>query len=231
VDAYFFTGKDHAAPWIQAGLIRDVKKVKEIMEASSGFAPVPKVEARARTGITETNVYLWVGHLNANKNPLMVVRAFERFIAEKTRDAALYMIFQSDQLLEEIKGLLAANPAVAAHIHLVGKVEHEELASWFSAADFFISGSFYEGSGIAVCEAMSCGCIPILTDIPSFRFMTGGLCGLLYAAGDEDSLLAALYESSKMNKVSGSQQTLRQFRERLSFEAIAGEIQELVSGL
>ena len=230
VDAYFFTGKDQAATWIQARLIRDGNKVAEIMEASSAFTPMPKAEARAHAGIIEKNVYLWVGHLNANKNPLMVVRAFLKFAAQRETGAALYMIFQSNGLLEDIKTLLADNPE-AAHIHLVGKVEHAALQSWFSAADYFISGSYYESSGIAVCEAMSCGCIPILTYIPSFRFMTGGRCGLLYETGEEDALVAALEQSSGMNKVEESRRTLLQFQNQLSFEAIAGQIQEAISGL
>jgi glycosyltransferase involved in cell wall biosynthesis len=175
------------------------------------------------------DVYLWVGHLNTNKNPLMVVRAFLRFAAQR-EDVALYMIFQSNGLLQEVKSLLGAN-AASAHIHLVGKVEHAALQSWFSAADFFLSGSYYEGSGIAACEAMSCGCIPILTDIPSFRFMTGSRCGLLYPAGDEDALLAALERCTGINKETWSRQTLQQFHECLSFEAIASKIQDVISGL
>ena len=71
---------------------------------------------------------------------------------------------------------------------------------WYNSADFIISGSHYEGSGVAVTEAMSCGCIPVVTDIPSFRSMTGqGKCGLLFKPGNEQDLLAALLKTKEMD--------------------------------
>ncbi|HEX3386522.1 MAG TPA: glycosyltransferase, partial [Mucilaginibacter sp.] len=81
-------------------------------------------------------------------------------------------------------------------ITLVGELPHDELQYWFNSADFTLSASHYEGSGTAVCEAMSCGCVPIVTDIPSFRMITdNGRCGLLYEPGNEHALLDALRPS------------------------------------
>lgn len=230
VQAYFFTSEGLATPWIQAGLVRK-NKVREIMEVSSVFQQEDKIQARKATNMKGTSDYLWVGHLNANKNPLLVVQSFIRFISEAPVDARLYMIFQSDALLPDIKQLLAQYPVAEQHVHLVGKVPHAQLQSWFSAADFIISSSYYEGSGVAVCEGMSCGCIPVLTDIPSFRFMTGGNCGFLYEAGNENALLKALQQSYKTDRQSAEQATLRQYRDHLSFEAIAVKIQDVLSSL
>ena len=230
-NAYFFTGRDHAAPWLSTGLIRDRQKVHELMEASSVFHAENRDAARRERGITAAHCYLWVGHLNANKNPLLAAGAFLRFIEESGADAAMYLIFQSNALLDELKALLAAHPDAARRIHLVGKLPHGELQGWCSAADFILSSSHYEGSGVAVCEGMSCGCIPILTDIPSFRYMTGGRCGLLYETGDADALLAALHQSIVLDKGAARDATLQQCESALSFKAIAGRIQELLSGL
>jgi glycosyltransferase involved in cell wall biosynthesis len=231
VDAYFFTGKGHADRWVSAGLIGDAGKVKEIMEVSSVFRPMDKTAARRATGIRERHVYLWVGHLNANKNPLLATRAFLRFLYDHQADAALYMIFQSNALLDELKAVLAEQAPASAHIHLVGKVSHQDLGPWFSAADFIISSSYYEGSGVAVCEGISCGCIPILTDIAPFRFMTGGTCGLLYEAVNEDALAEALEKSGRLDIAAESRKTLDQYHRELSFKAIAGRIQEVLAGL
>jgi len=230
-DAYFFSGNELALPWIAAGLIKDNRKVKEIMEVSSVFNQEDKIKARVKTGIPDANIYLWVGHLNTNKNPLLAVRAFVRFREQEAENAELYMIFQTDALLDEIKIFLAGHTVAARHIHLVGRIPYESLQPWFSAADFIISSSYAESSGLAICQGMSCGCIPILTDIPSFRFMIGGRCGLLYEPGNEDALVAALQQSSKMDKADALQKTLQQYREHLSFEAIAGHIYAVLSAL
>lgn len=230
INAYFFTGKGLAQRWLGDNLISDSTKVKEIMEVSSVFTPIPQNEARQCLGIGEGDMYIWVGHLNANKNPLLVVRAFIRFVANHNNNASLYLVFQSNSLLGEIENLLRQNPKEAKQIKLVGKLPHENLQTWFSAADFVISSSYYEGSGVAVCEGMSCGCIPILTDIPSFRFMAGN-AGFLYESGNEDALVTALIESTKADKVQERKKTLQQYHQHLSFEAIAKEIQDVLSGL
>ncbi|HET7898824.1 MAG TPA: glycosyltransferase, partial [Flavisolibacter sp.] len=116
----------------------------------------------------------------------------------------------------------------AENIRLVGQVPHEELQAWYQKADFFLSGSHYEGSGIAVCEAMSCGCIPIITDIPSFRKMTGkGQCGLLYTPGNAGELLTSLMTAMYLDRAKEKAKVLAQFHRELSFEAIAGKINNL----
>ena len=153
------------------------------MEVSSVFFPVDKALAKSITHVNGDPVFLWVGRLNENKNPLTVARAFLKFL--KYQPAAhLYMIYQTTELLPELTGLLKNESNNCKALHLVGEVQHSEMQYWYNSADYIISGSYYEGSGTAICEAMSCGCVPIVTDIPSFRAITGnGAYGLLYTAG------------------------------------------------
>ncbi|MDP9047553.1 MAG: glycosyltransferase, partial [Bacteroidota bacterium] len=95
-----------------------------------------------------------------------------------------------------------------------------------------LSGSHYEGSGTAVCEAMSCGCIPIVTDIPSFRAITdNGNCGILYEPGNQQELLSALFQTQTINKSAKRTNTLAYFEQKLSFEAIASQIHNIAATL
>ncbi len=117
-------------------------------------------------------------------------------------------------------------------IQLIGKVEHSKLQYRYSSADFIIAGSHHEGSGVAVIEALSCGCIPILTAIPSFNKMTGpGKCGLTYKVGSETELLNVLMKTIQMDIEKERDRTLKQFNKELSFEAIAGKIEDLITAL
>jgi glycosyltransferase involved in cell wall biosynthesis len=142
------------------------------------------------------------------------------------------MIYQTEELLEEVTRKVTTDPKAALAIRLIGKVPHEELQNWYSSADFIVSGSHYEGSGIAVCEAMSCGCIPILTDIPSFRAMSGnGRCGVIYEKGNDQDLLSALTKSKQLNLASEKENVLIQFNEELSFNAIAKKINRVIEGM
>ena len=108
-------------------------------------------------------------------------------------------------------------------------LHHDDLQFWYNSVDYIISGSHYEGSGIAICEGMSCGCIPVLTDIPSFRMMTDhGKLGVLYPAGDENALVDALKKASELDIAVEKMKVLDRFQRELSFEAIAGKIMTVI---
>ncbi|MDB4918233.1 glycosyltransferase family 4 protein [Mucilaginibacter sp.] len=229
-DAYLFASMDMGLDWVKKGNISSARKIHEVMEVSSNFHPVEGALAEQKTGVSGNPAFLWVGRLNANKDPLNVVRAFLKYLKAHP-DARLYMIYHTDELLADIKALLEANPQGNA-IKLIGKVLHNDLLYWFNSADFLISGSHYEGSGTAVCEAMSCGCIPIVTDIFSFRMITdNGKCGILYEAGNEPTLLDVLNQIGELDLEEKRELCLRYFREKLSFPAIAKHIQEIAKSL
>lgn len=223
INHYLFTSAETGREWVQRGIIADERKIAEVMEASSVFNDRRTLE----NDPVNKPVFLWVGRLDQNKDPLTVVLSFLKFVDEKP-GAKLYMIFQEDHLLPEIKRLLEENRKETS-VELVGKVAHNNLPHYYQKADFFLSASHYEGSGIAACEAMSCGCIPILTCIPSFRKMTGrGKCGLLYSPGNAEELLACLRKTVTLNIEAEREKVLQQFREELSFAAIASKINEVL---
>lgn len=218
ISGYFFSSFQLSKPWLDENQIRDASKVYEIMEASSVFYPIEKAEARKFTGIPSSPVYLWVGRLDENKDPITLAKGFAKFLRHEPQ-ARLYVVYQQDDLLTTMKKIVAHHPE---QMILVGKVSHSELLYWFNSADFIISTSHYEGSGIAVCEAMSCGCIPIVSDIPSFRMMTNdGGCGILFEPGKADDLTKALIASTTLNRGDAQTKVLDYFHQHLSFKAIA----------
>jgi glycosyltransferase involved in cell wall biosynthesis len=227
IRAYFFSSVDLASGWVKKGLIKDESKVREIMEASSVFHVMDKQIAQRITGVAGFRNYLWIGRLNTNKDPVTLIKGFIQFLREE-RKAKLYVIFQENELLDEIKSLAGD---YSENIFLIGKIPHAELLYWFNSVDFVISTSHYEGSGIAVCEAMSCGCIPIVTDIPSFRMMTNnGTCGLMFRPGDVRDCYTALTKSRTLLLPIEREKVLRQFNENLSFGAIAAKMLVAVEG-
>jgi glycosyltransferase involved in cell wall biosynthesis len=231
IDAYVFASYAMGVEWVAAGNLASAAKIHEAMEVSSVFYPVNGTVAKQHTGVTGNPVFLWIGRLNENKDPLNVVKAFLRFTQQEP-NARLYMIYHTDELLPAIQALLAAKPPLAHTVVLVGKVPHHELLYWLNSADFIISGSHYEGSGAAVCEAMSCGCVPVVTDILSFRMITNnGDCGILYPPGDENALLEALYKTMQIDLWDKRKRSLEYFKTNLSFEAIARQIERIAQSL
>ena len=228
VNAYLFASSEFGKNWIEKGIIDDQKKVFEVMQSSSVFYPKNRNDARLATGAQGNPVFLWVGGLNANKDPVTVVKAFTQFLSFRPT-AKLYMIYQTTELLKAIHSLIEQDTRAMEGIKLVGRVNHDQMQEWYNSADFIISSSHYEGSGIAVCEAMSCGCIPIVTNITSFRGMISDKCGLLYNPGADQELLSALLQSLQMNIEGETNKTLQQFKKELSFEAIAKKITKIIN--
>jgi len=231
VDAYLFVSDEFSVEWIKKGIFKNKKKIHEVMQSSSIFFEDDKIAARKILNISGEPAFLWVGRLEKNKDPLTVIKAFIKYLSFQPR-AKLYMIYQDDQLLTDLKTLIDANNKTKDGIILIGKVEHRQLQTWYNAADFFISGSHYEGSGIAPCEAMSCGCIPILTDIISFRKISGaGKCGFLYKPGNADDLLSKLLKIKEIDLETEKEKTVELFNKELSFAAIAKKITKILNSL
>lgn len=230
IHAYLFCAKELSRPWIASRQIKDQTKIREVMEVSSLFSPTNKAVAKSITKISGQFNFLWVGRLLPIKNPLLAVQAFGRFV-KLNPDVKLYLIYQSNEQLEDVVKLMD-EMKIQNSIILVGKVEHNDLIQWYSSADFIISSSVYEGSGTAICEAMSCGCIPILPSIPSFRMMTeNGECGLLFTSQSSEDLFNTLVKSVMLNLPSERQKVLEQFEATLSPDVIAKKIYEVISSL
>ena len=230
IDAYLFASRDMGIEWIVKGNLSTPGKIHEVMEVSSVFYPIEKAAAKQQTAVTGEPVFLWVGRLNENKDPLTMVKAFLKF-ADYEPSARLYMIYHTAELLPQLTDIIKNSPNKHTVV-LVGKIGHDDLLNWFNSADFIVSASHYEGSGTAVCEAMSCGCIPVVTDIFSFRMITDkGKCGLLYEPGNEMALLSALMQTRTLDSVAMRNKALAYYNKNLSFEAIAGRIDDIAGAL
>lgn len=227
LSGYLFTSKELATQYITNGIIKHDAKIYEIMEGSNLFETRDKLVSRKKLKIDDGEIFVWVGRLNENKDPLTILKAFKVY-KEKGFLFKLYMIYSTNELELRIKEYINNNNLIES-INLIGKTDHNEMEDWYNAADYFVLGSHYEGSGYALCEAMACGCIPIVTSIPSFKKMTNnGDCGLLFEPGNSNELQRKLESLSSINKNVLREKVLDQFKSELSFEAIAKKQKQMI---
>ncbi|MBS1742136.1 MAG: glycosyltransferase family 4 protein [Bacteroidetes bacterium] len=223
IDRYIFTSLQDAQEWVDTKIIKSINKCNEVLEASTYFQKKDKTASRQKTGVSGTYSFLWVGRLDPVKNPMVVLRAFQEYLHVNT-DARLYMIYQSGSEINRVEKIISENKELKAAVKLVGKIAHDELEYWYSAADFYISGSSREATNYSLLEAMACGCIPIVTDIPSFRKITGeGESGLLYPAGNVAALVQIFKNLHAINREQFSAEVLHYFKTNLSFKNIADD--------
>jgi glycosyltransferase involved in cell wall biosynthesis len=187
-----FCSLEQARPFVDAGLIDKKTELYAIPESTTRFSPGDQGKARRITSVTGDPAVLWVGHLNANKDPLTVLRGM-RDAARVLPDLQLYCCFGSAPLLREVEECIAQDLLLRERVHLLGPVPHERVEQLMRAADLFVLGSHREGSGFSLIEALACGLPPVVTDIPSFRSLTAaGSVGMLWPCGDSRALGAAL---------------------------------------
>lgn len=221
LDGVVFASQSTGHDWIRRHNLSSRIPIAEIMEGSTDFLPGDCLTARHRTGLSGSPVFLWVGRLNPNKDPLTVLQGFKR-IRHEFKDARLYMIYSSEELIENIRIVIDETPELRDSAGLLGTVPHSALQDYYRSADYFVSGSHYEGSGYALCEAIACGITPVVTNIPSFRMMTdGGRIGALWSPGDPDSFTESALGLMKSNRKMLCEEIRAFFNCQLSWNAIA----------
>ncbi len=218
-----FTAAAQADPFRRAGILPAEAKIFAIAESSSTFCPGDRAAARAATGLFGDPALLWVGRLNHNKDPHTILNAVARLAAERPQ-VHLWMCFHEAPLLNAVRAQIASDSALAARVHLLGEVPPARIELLCRAADLFVLGSQREGSGYALLEAMACGLPAVVSDIPSFRQLTGdGHVGALVQCGDAAGFAAAIADLAARPASALRAAVQAHFEAELSFAAIASQ--------
>lgn len=219
-DGFLFATGAHAQAWRGAGLVDTAQIVYEVMESSTAVAPIPRAAARAASGVCGSPAVLWVGRLNANKDPLTVLDAFQQ-AARRLPDARLAIVYGADDLLPQAQERVRASGELAGRVRFFGRVPADLMPAFYSAADLFVLGSHHEGSGYALIEALACGAVPIVTDIPPFRVLTAsGRLGALWPPGDARACAEALIMLGSRNLEPLRASIADHFQRELSWPAV-----------
>jgi glycosyltransferase involved in cell wall biosynthesis len=215
-----FCALSQAEPFVRARMFAERTQLFEIPECSSRFTPADREAARRVTGVVGDPAVLWVGHLNANKDPLTVLEGISQVLGQLP-DLHLWCCFGNAPLRNSVEQRLVADARLRDRVHLLGQVPHETIEQLMRAADLFVAGSHREGSGFSVIEALACGLPPIVTSIPSFRSLTAqGKVGALWACDDAIALRAALLCVAGQPRAQARAAAREHFERELSFDAV-----------
>ncbi len=221
--ALSFCALAQARPFQCAGLVHERMRVFEIPECPSRFCPGDQATARTVTGLGGDPCVLWVGHLDRNKDPLAVLSGVSAAVRQLPQ-LQLWCCFGSAPLLAQVRARIDADPNLVGRVHLLGRVPHERIEQLMRAADLFVLGSHREGSGYSLIEALGCGLVPIVSDIPSFRSLTGGRVGALWPCGDSERLAAALVSLAAQPRAVLRAACRAHFEAELSFAAVGRKL-------
>ena len=219
-DGVSFCSRRQADPFRAAALLPPQSTVFEISESSSVFSCGDRDAARASCGISGDPAVLWVGHLDDNKDPLTVLEAIAA-AARSSPGLRLWCVFATAPLLAAVRRRIDGDARLRERVTLLGRVPHAHIETLMRAADLFVLGSHREGSGYSLIEALSCGLLPAVTDIPSFRTLTAqGSIGRLWPSGDARACCEALLELAAQQRLPARAAVRAHFDANVSFTAI-----------
>jgi len=116
--------------------------------------------------------FLYVGTLEPRKNLTVLVDAYNTFRQRSGLNHQLVLVgkkgWKIDNLLEKIQ-----QSPFQKDIILTGYVAREELPVLYTMSEIFVYPSLYEGFGLPVLEAMSCGARVITSEVSSLPEVGG----------------------------------------------------------
>jgi glycosyltransferase involved in cell wall biosynthesis len=91
-------------------------------------------------------------------------------------------------LEDQVKNFVLEN-GLSDRVHFRGYLPNEALATYYQAADVYLSASHVDGSSVALMESMACGCPALVSDIPAnLEWVSHGEQGWVFKDGDSDDL-------------------------------------------
>ena len=130
---------------------------------SQKFHPIPRPLARQKLRLpAHRRIMLTVGRLDEAKGIHILIGAIARL---RSRHPDLMLVAVGEGPHRASLEKLIARLGVGDNVMLAGSQPHEQLASWYSAADLFCLASSSEGWPNVILEAMACGLPVIATSV------------------------------------------------------------------
>ena len=145
--------------------------------------------------------------MDPRKNIPFSVTAFIHFCEQHHVEDLVFVLGGShkERILKELKKTFSQD-VLARHICFTGYVDDEDMELLYSGAEMYILPSLYEGFGMPILEAMSCGCPVICSNTSSMPEVIGD-CGILIDPTNEQDLINAFH---KMHTDATFRQTCRE---------------------
>ena len=138
-------------------------------------------DIRERHGLVGKKVLLTVGRLSVEKKVDLIIRSLKGL----DNDIALLVCGKGPQS-EELKQL-AVDEGVSDRVVFAGFVPDDELISYYSCADIFITASKFETQGLTTLEAMACRVPALCANGRAFTdVIKDGENGYLFETTEED---------------------------------------------
>lgn len=135
-------------------------------------------------------VLAFVGRLDSQKDPLLLVRAFSEILKSRMD---LHLVMIGDGNLRPRVEKAVQDGLLRGRVTLLGVRPAAEIAEVLRASDLFVLSSAYEGMPIALLEALACGIPVVTTDVGEVRrVVQDGITGRISRERTPEAFAAAM---------------------------------------
>lgn len=233
--AWHRLGARLASRWASE-LIADARVMQELWEERFGRravfipygapqAPVAGTDALERLRLQRRRYLLWVGRLEPENNPDLVVEAFRHV------STAMPLVIVGDAPHgARLRRRLQALAREDERVRLVGSVYGDGYAQLQSHAAAYVQASEIGGTHPALLEAMAYGGLVIVNDIPEHREVVGG-CGLVYPFNDRRQLASRIEEALMSPRLGDElrERARRRVQGRYSWQRVASRYSQILA--
>lgn len=190
------------------------------------FRPLDPSQTRGELGLTGSPLLLSVGNLVDLKGHDLVIEAVGR-LQSVLPDVRLAIVGEGPER-NRLRSV-AIRLGVDDKVHFAGRVEQDELARWYSAADMLILASSREGWANVLLESMACGTPVLATTVGgSPEVVAHPDAGALLASRDAVSIAHGV---SQLWASCPPRDRVRIYAERFSWDATTRAQIELFNSL
>jgi len=152
---------------------------------------ITQINADSKQKDTERSIKIvFVGRLAQQKDPLLLLRAFNDLSSELKDKAQIFIIGEGPKR-KELEKFIKENK-LDKKIKLLGGASREKVFEILKESDIFVLTSNWEGFPRSILEAMSCGLPVIASDVGGVREAVDESCGVLVKREDREGLKRAL---------------------------------------
>lgn len=163
-----------------------------------------------------------------------IVKAIPKIISKIENVYFVFIWHEDNPEKEKELNNLALKLSVNDHLIIVGFVNHNKVALYHKASDIMVSVSQFDSGPVALQEAMACGNVPVISDLPSVReWITNDLNGILVDPNNVDQIadsIIRLLENDEMRKTF-SERNWKLIQEKGDQEQWMGKMEELYYSL
>ena len=197
----------------------------EISVIYQSYSPIYSVECRVES-YSQFRYILSVGSIEERKNILLAVRAMH-YLPEELH---LVIVGRHTAYTDKVSNYIKTHQ-LEHRVHILHGVTNDQLPAIYAGAESFVYPSVYEGFGIPIIEAISCG-LPVVACTGSCLEEAGGPDSLYVAPDDEKALAHAI--SQTLRGAEGRQQRIERcqdYIQRFEGRDVASQVIDLYNKL